>query len=341
MIYPRGTGDEPPFDPLELSRLTEGIVTDGNKRKYSSFRVEPFYRQMSTARAVGCNLRCCFCWISPSRDRPEDYGEFLSPEEAYERILERSTSGYGCLMSDGLRISGCEPTIGKEHLLRLIDAALKAGRFHYFLLETNGILLGHDEDYVRDLKAFGDGIIVRPSIKAGTPEAFQKKTGAKPEFFESPFIAIERLEKHGIPYKVASMSKDPALMPQAERKSLMRRLARISPRSPFTLEEEQCDPFGITSRRLEAAGYDPSIMRKLQYEPVGLHAARFAAADRQARKRMGLYAPPEGSDPTLTEIGESLGIPPFLETATPCASCDRKNPWHGHGIEHDLDPKLK
>ena len=118
MAYPRSLvkGFEP-FDPIEVSKETERIVIDGNKRKYNLFRVERFYGQIATARGVGCNLRCGFCWISPSRDYPEKYGTFYSPQEVYDKLIEVSSSKRArTLMSEGVRISGCEPTLGMDHL---------------------------------------------------------------------------------------------------------------------------------------------------------------------------------------------------------------------------------
>jgi uncharacterized Fe-S cluster-containing radical SAM superfamily protein len=47
-----------------------------------------------------------------------------------------------------VRISGGEPTIGRDHLLRVFDYF--SGKNILFILETNGILLGHDEGYAGD-----------------------------------------------------------------------------------------------------------------------------------------------------------------------------------------------
>jgi len=153
------------FDALELSLETEKRVIDGNKRKYNTFRLEPFYGGIATARGVGCNLRCAFCWINPSRDTPERYGTFYSPQQVYEKLREVSQG-----RTVGARISGCEPTLGRDHLLELIETCAK-GDFRKFLLETNGMLLGADESYVRDLNKFRDYVLVRLSFKAGNAAA--------------------------------------------------------------------------------------------------------------------------------------------------------------------------
>jgi uncharacterized Fe-S cluster-containing radical SAM superfamily protein len=64
--------------------------------------------------------------------------------------------------------------------------------FPLFILETNGILFGMDRDYVKRVSRFTKPH-VRISLKAGTPEAFMRKTGAKPEAFEIPFQTIRNL----------------------------------------------------------------------------------------------------------------------------------------------------
>jgi hypothetical protein len=92
-----------------------------------------------------------------------------------------------------LRISGGEPTLGKEHLLSVLDCvAVRRGRGFTFILETNGIPLGYDPDYAQALAKYRD-IHVRVSLKAGSAAGFEARTGARGEYWEIPFHAIERL----------------------------------------------------------------------------------------------------------------------------------------------------
>jgi uncharacterized Fe-S cluster-containing radical SAM superfamily protein len=102
-----------------------------------------------------------------------------------------------------LRISGGEPTLGKEHLLQVLSLTEAAGLL--FILETNGILLGHDAAYARALAHYRH-IHMRVSLKAGSPTGFQARTGARGEFWELPFQAIEHLQQAGVPSHVAAMT---------------------------------------------------------------------------------------------------------------------------------------
>jgi uncharacterized Fe-S cluster-containing radical SAM superfamily protein len=235
-----------PYDPVELARLTEEKVCRGSSRKYTDFYCTGVYGGISTGYTVGCCLRCVFCWVDFSRDFPDKYGYFYSPEEVAERLILNARRR----RLRRLRISGGEPTLCKEHLLSVLD--LVEGKGFTFILETNGIPLGYDEDYARELANYRD-IHVRVSLKAGTAEGFQERTGAKGEFLELPFKAVERLKREGVSFHVAAMT-DPRLMPPAERVEMLLRLRKMG--YDGFLEEEICDPYRTSLVRLKEAGFD-------------------------------------------------------------------------------------
>jgi len=234
-----------PFDPLELARETEKLCVMGSSRKYTNFYCTGVYGGISTGYLVGCCLRCVFCWVSFSRDFPYKYGDFFTPEEAFERLLSNARKAG----VNKLRISGGEPTLGKAHLLRILDLVEDTNFF--FFLETNGILFGKEPEYVRALKKYRN-LYVRVSIKAGTPEGFQKRTGGKGEFYELPYLAVKNLKTEGIYFRVASMS-DSRLMSKEERKEMVRKLREVGYKE--YLEEEICDPYDTSVVRLRQAGF--------------------------------------------------------------------------------------
>jgi len=256
------TPSSKPFNPVELAKETERIVCKGNQRKYTDFYATGVYGGIATGYTVGCCLRCVFCWVDWSRDFPEKFGNFYSSEEAFKRL---SAAAYKHQVQK-LRISGAEPTLGKDHLLGLLEYVEKS-EFKLFILETNGILFGVDKDYVQKITRFTKPH-VRVSIKAGTPEAFTKKTGATPESFELPFKAIEYLLNFGASFHVAAMSADPRIMPPEERLSLMKKLAETDPNLVFNLEEEVIDPYQTTLARLKYAGLKLDWPLKEIYKPI-------------------------------------------------------------------------
>ncbi len=252
-----------PFDPLELARETEKIVTrqgyEGLERKYTDFYSVPVYRGIATGYAAGCCLRCVYCWSNWSRDFPERFGKFYSPKEVAQRLFKAAEDGI--VYSDywrrlipkvnKLRLSGCEPTIGKEHLLAVLKY-VEDSKYPLFILETNGILFGADREYVKKVAKFSSKIYVRVSFKAATPEGFTQRTGGIGEYYELPFKALEYLLDEGIFARAAAMT-DPKIMPKKERKILIEKLSEIDPRyRKGELEEETIDPYDTSIKRLKA-----------------------------------------------------------------------------------------
>lgn len=242
--------DSPRFDPVKLARITEEIVCRGDRRKYTAFYTVGVYRGISTGYAVGCCLRCYYCWSEWSRDFPELYGKFYSPREAF-KLLDRAAKEYGVRK---LRISGCEPTIGRSHLIKLLEL-VENSKYDLFILETNGILFGADKSYVKEISKFSK-VHVRVSLKAGNPLGFSRRTGAMLKYFELPFKAIKYLLDYGISFHVAAMT-DPRIMPREERKELINRLREIDVGVATNLEEEICDPYNTTIVRMFIYGIDP------------------------------------------------------------------------------------
>ena len=265
-----------PFDPLELARETEKIVTregpEGVERKYVGIYSAPVYRGIATGYAAGCCLRCVYCWSNWSRDFPERFGEFYSAKRVAQRLFKAAEEGitfprwkrFRHLKVNKLRVSGCEPTLGKDHLLRLLEYAEQSG--YPFYLETNGILFGADRDYVKELSRFSEFIYVRVSFKAANPEGFTQRTGALGKYYELPFKALKYLLDERIYVRAAAMT-DPKVMPREERKILIERLNDIDPSANYctTLEEEQIDAYDTTLKRLKAYS-DLQFAKRLRKE---------------------------------------------------------------------------
>lgn len=87
-------------------------------------------------------------------------GIYSAPEVA-QKLFKAAENGvtspgwerFRKLRVEKLRLSGCEPTIGKEHLLSVLKYADNS-KYPLFILETNGILLGADRSYAKKLAKF-------------------------------------------------------------------------------------------------------------------------------------------------------------------------------------------
>ncbi|MFX0196808.1 MAG: hypothetical protein ACFFCW_11830, partial [Candidatus Hodarchaeota archaeon] len=204
-------------------------------------------------------LRCFYCWANWSRDFPERFGEFYSPKKLANRLFNAAKEGitapgwesFRHLQVDKLRLSGCEPTLGKNHLLTVLRHVVNS-KYPLFILETNGILLGYDRNYVKQLAEFKDKLYVRVSFKAATPEGFTQRTGAIGKYYELPFKALKSLIDEEIYTRAAAMT-DPIVMPEEERRTLINMLDEIDPSKNYstTLEEEQIDRYDTTIKRLK------------------------------------------------------------------------------------------
>jgi len=132
------------FNPLELGRRTAEWVCRGLERKYYRFRPARFYGGIATADCLGCNLRCVFCWAWGLLHQAGRAGEFFTPGEVAARLTAIARrKGFS-----QVRVSGNEPTLSMPHLLEVL-ARLPADL--EFILETNGIVLGAEPQWAREL----------------------------------------------------------------------------------------------------------------------------------------------------------------------------------------------
>lgn len=227
------------LDPILLSEKIEKVVTKDGLRKYYRFRPARFYGGIATADAVGCNLSCAFCWVNQPRKRPREWGEFYSAREV-ARKLDAIAKAKGF---SRVRVSGAEPTIGKRHLLELIE---EIGKRYFFILETNGILLGSDEGYVKELAK--KEVYVRVALKGTTNEEFSSLTMAEPKFFDYQLRALAYLKKYNMKFHPAVMTFSEGI------EELKERLRSIDEELPRQLEIEELILFPHVRKGLEKVG---------------------------------------------------------------------------------------
>jgi uncharacterized Fe-S cluster-containing radical SAM superfamily protein len=206
------------FNTLDLAELTRNIVCKNNQRKYYRFRASRFYGGIATADCVGCCLRCVFCWSWNIAANPEECGRFYSPEEVAGKLI--ATAKRKKLRQ--LRISGNEPTICREHLIKVLELIPED---YLFILETNGILIGSDITYAEELSRFSN-LYVRVSLKGTNEEEFSRLTGAIPEGFQMQLKALEHLSKYGVNVHPACMI---SFSPPENITALRKRLKAINP----------------------------------------------------------------------------------------------------------------
>jgi len=225
------------------------VVHDRNdgvqERKYWRFRRDRWYGGIVTADAVGCGLLCKYCWVSDAvMFQPAQVGRFHPPDEVAKILVDMAKKRE----IGQLRVSGGEPTIGKAHLLQLLDHL--EGRGLLFILETNGILIGNDQKYVEDL-AKHKFIHVRVSLKGCNENEFATFTGAQPEGFGLQLKALENLVRANVKCHPAVMT---SFSTQQSQQQLIERLKRISPVLAEELEIEELILYPSVKRKINKYG---------------------------------------------------------------------------------------
>lgn len=227
------------YNPIELSRKIEQIVIKGNLKKYYRFRPTGFYGGISTADTVGCNLRCKFCWSSNSVWNANKTGNFYSPEIIADKLLKiAKMKNYS-----QIRISGGEPTIGKRHLINILE---NINSSYVFILETNGILLGAEPDYIKDLSSFKN-LHIRVCLKGSNPKEFSLLTGAK-KGFEYQLKCLEHLKDNSISFNIAIVSSN-----KYEKQKLYENF-NLMGLGNIMIEEEEIKLYPLVKKRLIREG---------------------------------------------------------------------------------------
>ena len=178
-------------------------------------------------------------------NRPQDVGKFHSPEDAFSKMETIAEKGG----FSQLRLSGQEPTIGREHLIELLGIVEESP--YKFILETNGILIGAEPDYAPLLSGF-KRLHVRVSLKGTCEEEYGTVTGALPESFKLQLDALANLKDSGV-------SCHPAVMVSFSSKEnfadLSDRLDEIDPSLFQELEIEELITYPHVTKRLKKAGF--------------------------------------------------------------------------------------
>jgi uncharacterized Fe-S cluster-containing radical SAM superfamily protein len=187
-------------------------------------------------------LKCLFCWSWHIIVQPEKIGRFYSPEEVVRNLLSIvRKKGF-----NQARISGNEPTLHRSHLLQVLQLIPKE---IHFILETNGVLIGHDPTYAKDLSRFSN-LYVRVSLKGACPEDFARLTGVKPEGFTLQLKALENLLEEGVDCFPAVMAN---FSSQEEIRTLSQKLKEIRP-DFANFEEEELILYPFVMDHLQKAG---------------------------------------------------------------------------------------
>lgn len=204
---------------LAMEKLVTRMGYEGQEKKYYRIRPARWYGGIVTADCVGCGLLCKFCWVSDVvMFRPAEVGKYYTAKKVAESMVGLAKR-HGL---DLLRVSGGEPTIGKSHLLQLLDAL--QGKRYRFILETNGILIANDISYAENLSKY-NFVHVRVSLKGCNEKEFTILTGAKSDGFKLQLKALQNLRDAGVSCHPSVMT---SFSPKSNVQQLTKRIKQIS-----------------------------------------------------------------------------------------------------------------
>lgn len=131
-----------------------------------------------------CNLGCEFCFASSTTNASDPSLDKI--KFWYERVLEAG-GPYN------IQISGGEPTL-RDDLDQIIELGHDLG-FEFIQLNTNGLRLAEDKEYVKRLKEAGLNSVFL-QFDGVNDQIYKKLRGA--EIFEQKLKAIDNLAKYNI-----------------------------------------------------------------------------------------------------------------------------------------------
>ena len=241
------------YDPIKLTEQTEKIVINGNKRKYANLaRSLRFYGGIISATEVGCNLRCKFCFSDAPVRKPKTTGKFYTPKEVFNALSKKAQMKGVNLISS----SASEGTLGRGHLFELLTLVDKSN--FIYVLETNGMTLGNDPEFSRELSKFKN-LHVRVSIKGCTEDEYVMLTNASPTSYQLPYYALSYLIDNEVSCNACisiSFSNKESIS-VAEKK-----LYKIKPGLLKSLEKEYITLFPKVKNRLEKYNLIPNKIRQ-------------------------------------------------------------------------------
>jgi uncharacterized Fe-S cluster-containing radical SAM superfamily protein len=145
------------------------------------------------------------------------------------------------------RVTGSEPVLGEEsfrHLLKVMEIIFRNEPGSRFVLETNGLMLGHRPELAEKIKF--ENLLVRVALKGIDAFSFERIAGAKRDFFPYPLAAIKNLESLKVRVWPALMED---LFTEAEISRLRNTLREYGIKAELELETLEPYPFVVENMK--------------------------------------------------------------------------------------------
>lgn len=136
-----------------------------------------------------CNLSCPLCYASCDNNSGDDLDL-----ETIEKMLDFFIESEGG-KAEILQISGGEPTL-HEDIIKILEMC-KSKNIGHVMLNTNGIRLANDEEFVKALAGFKGGFEIYLQFDSLADAVYEKTRNTR--LYEIKEKAIQNLNKYNIP----------------------------------------------------------------------------------------------------------------------------------------------
>jgi len=145
-----------------------------------------------------CDLNCPTCYASSGKGKHLDLRSIEKIMDYFQKAENNQ--------AEILQISGGEPTTHPQ-ILEIIELA-KSKKFRYVMLNTNGLRIARDLEFVEKLARFRDRFEIYLQFDGFSEDTYKKLRG-KQNLLNIKLKAIENLKKFNIPITlVATVQKD-------------------------------------------------------------------------------------------------------------------------------------
>ena len=133
-----------------------------------------------------CNMCCNTCYASSGKGKDKDF-------ETIKKMIDFAADAEGG-RGEVIQISGGEPTLHKN-IIEIIEYARE--RFQYVMLNTNGIRIAEDKEFVKDLSKFKGRFEIYLQFDSFKDDVYKAIRGR--ELFKIKETAINNLKEYNIP----------------------------------------------------------------------------------------------------------------------------------------------
>lgn len=133
-----------------------------------------------------CNMCCNTCYASSGKGKDKDL-------DTIKKMIDFAADAEGG-RGEVIQISGGEPTLHKD-IIEIVEYA--RGRFQYVMLNTNGIRIAEDKEFVKDLSKFQGKFEIYLQFDSFNDEVYKAIRGR--ELAKIKEKAINNLKEYNIP----------------------------------------------------------------------------------------------------------------------------------------------